>query len=91
MTQNKPLCDQFYEIPTSISKRKAGLGYGTKSDFTSGKDKTPAPNGYQINSEIEKNLQKKGGWSFGESRGKMQGAGIFKKHLVANPGLILLK
>jgi hypothetical protein len=40
-------------MPSSITKRKAAFGYGTKSDFTSGKFPTPAPNKYDIKSEIE--------------------------------------
>ena len=73
----KPICDQIYEIPTSFSKRKAAFGYGTKSDFTKGRDKTPAPGTYEILNHIDKDLSKKKGWIFGESRDKMGGAGIF--------------
>ena len=71
---------------SSLSKRKAAFGYGIKSDFTTGRPKTPAPNCYTIRTEIEIKKEKKLGWSFGESRSKMQGAGIFKKHLLKNPG-----
>jgi len=49
----KPLCDHFYDIGTTTSKRKAGFGYGNKYDFTSGGMKTPAPNVYNIQSEID--------------------------------------
>ena len=49
----KPLCDIFYKTSSSITKRKAAFGYGIKSDFTSGKFLTPAPNQYGIKSEIE--------------------------------------
>lgn len=73
----RPLCDNFYELPDSKNKRKAGFGYGTKSDFTSNKFKTPAPTKYQIDTEIDLKLKKKKGWCFGESRGKMQTGGIF--------------
>ena len=55
-------------MPDSLSKRKVAFGYGKKSDFTSGKMKTPAPNGYNMKSEIETKTDKKSGWSFGESR-----------------------
>ena len=47
-TNNKPLCDAFYETTTTLSHRKAAFGYGKKSDFTSGKMKTPAPCAYNI-------------------------------------------
>jgi hypothetical protein len=46
---SKPLCDSIYNIPDKYSKRKAGFGYGNKSDFTKDKGKTPAPNNYNIN------------------------------------------
>jgi len=39
--------------------------------------KTPAPCSYNIKAEIDIKKEKNGGWSFGESRGKMKGAGIF--------------
>jgi len=45
---SKPLCDAFYETSTTLSHRKAAFGYGKKSDFTSGKMKTPAPSAYNI-------------------------------------------
>ena len=47
------MCDAFYEKPDSKSVRKAAFGYGKKSDFTSGRMKTPAPNGYNMKSELE--------------------------------------
>ncbi len=50
---HKPLCDNFYEIPSSRSRRKAGFGYGTKYDFTRGRFMTPAPNKYDIKTEID--------------------------------------
>ena len=56
---HKPLCDNFYEIPTSKSKRKAAFGYGKKSDFTSGKFLTPAPSKYDLKTEIETKIAKK--------------------------------
>ena len=39
--------------------------------------KTPAPSDYNIKSEIEIKTEKKNGYSFGESRSKMKGNGIF--------------
>jgi hypothetical protein len=48
--------------------------------------KTPAPNGYDIKAEIEIKKSKGFGWSFGESRGKMKGSGIFQEHLKGIPG-----
>ena len=86
----KNLCDQFYQTKTSLSNRKTGFGYGVKSDFTSGKFKTPAPNNYNIKTHIDVKIQNKGGWSFGESRGKMGTNGIFSKHLHGNPGYFFL-
>ena len=74
---NKPLCDAFYNIPSSITLRKTAFGYGKKSDFTSGKMKTPAPNTYEIRNEANIKFKKGSGWVFGESRNKMKGNGIF--------------
>jgi len=82
----KPICDQIYEIPSSISKRKAAFGYGTKSDFTKGKNTGPAPGHYEIMNQFDNNLGKRKGWFFGESREKMPGAGIFQKSQINTPG-----
>lgn len=82
----RPLCDSIYDIPDKFSKRKAGFGYGEKSDFTKDKASTPAPNSYNIVANIDKNLDKKAGYVFGESRHKMNTTGIVKKYLENVPG-----
>ena len=73
-----------------LSLRKASFGYGTKFDFTKGVIVTPSPNKYTIKSEIDLRYQIKYGCSFGVSREKMTGGGIFEKHLVSIPGLYLI-
>ena len=45
---SKPLCDSIYNIPDKFSRRKAGFGYGNKSDFCNDKCRTPAPSNYLI-------------------------------------------
>jgi hypothetical protein len=41
---NKPLCDSFYNTRETKSLRKAGFGYGNKTDFTKLAFNTPGPN-----------------------------------------------
>ena len=84
--QKKPLCDSIYNIPDKFSKRKAALGYGTKSDFTKNVAGNPSPNQYNISAYIDVNLKKKKGYTFGESRHKMNQTGIVKKYLENQPG-----
>jgi len=50
---HKPLCDNIYNSNSTISNRKAALGYGNKYDFTKTGFATPAPNNYNITSEID--------------------------------------
>lgn len=40
----------FYDLPPVTSKRKAGIGYGDKYDFTTSCKNTPAPGSYDIKS-----------------------------------------
>jgi hypothetical protein len=54
----------MYDLPTTITKRAAGLGYGGKYDFTKLSKNVPGPNVY--NSKTDFDL--KGGISFGVSR-----------------------
>jgi hypothetical protein len=73
-----------------FSKRKAAFGYGEKSDFTKDKAHSPSPNSYQIINFIDKGVQKKLGYVFGESRSKMNTTGIVKKYLENVPGYFLI-
>ena len=45
---HKPLCDNIYNIPDKFSRRKAGIGYGNKSNFCNEIYVTPAPSEYNI-------------------------------------------
>ena len=67
--KDKPLyVYKFYNLPPTINKRTTNLGYSEKYDFTKGVTKTPAPNKYELKTDIEKNINKKVGISFGNSR-----------------------
>ncbi len=82
----KPLCDNIYNIPDKFSKRKAGFGYGDKTDFTKDRHNNPSPNNYLIKNIFDKGVEKKLGYIFGESRSKMNQTGIVKKYLEGFPG-----
>lgn len=61
-------CENFYELPSTITKRTTNLGYATKYDFTKGNKECPAPNVYNIKSDFEQKKSKNKGFSFGDSR-----------------------
>ncbi|CAD8109883.1 unnamed protein product [Paramecium primaurelia] len=66
----------FYDLPTQIDKRSAGIGKGTKTDFTKVAFTTPSPQQYNITSDVEINQKKAKGNKFGMSREKMASTGI---------------
>ena len=68
----------FYDLPNTISSRKAGFGYGNKYDFTQSAKKTPAPNAYNIGADGEGNKKGKGS-SFGLGRDQISQGSIFTK------------
>ena len=57
----------FYDLPPVRSTRAAGIGYGSKYDFTKGQQKAPAPNAYEPKGTLD-DLRKKKGFTFGLSR-----------------------
>ena len=53
--ESKSTCNAaFYPLPTTKAKRAAGIGYGSRSDFTKDGNKAPPPNKYDIKSEFVK-------------------------------------
>lgn len=58
----------MYQLPDVKAKRTAGIGYGTKYDFTKFSSKTPAPSSYNIKSIFN---QDKKGKTFGVGRENM--------------------
>jgi hypothetical protein len=76
--QNPIYVDKFYNLPQTLSKRTTNLGYSEKYDFTKSAPKTPAPNKYEIPSDLEKNVLKKTGITFGNSRDVIYSIIIFK-------------
>jgi len=64
---NNPECPiAFYSYASQLSKRKASIGYGDKSDFTSELPHTPSSTLYNPNDYYE--FTKQRGKSFGLSR-----------------------
>ncbi|EGR30854.1 hypothetical protein IMG5_122550, partial [Ichthyophthirius multifiliis] len=83
----KPNCEKIcYDLPSVIDKRKAGIGYGTKYDFTKQNKKTPAPNTYNVQSDFEIQKQHHRGFQFGVSRELMEVTGIMGNLNKKNPG-----
>ena len=72
---------KFYDIPVSLSKRSTTFGYGNKSDFTSGKEKTPDPGTYKITTDISKGQA----FSFGISRDQCKS--YIEGHFKADPSV----
>jgi hypothetical protein len=68
-TTQKPICQVFYDLPSSKSSRTAAFGYGTKYDFTKEATNNPPPNAYEIPTVFKKSTKK--GFSFGLSRESM--------------------
>ncbi|CAD8100156.1 unnamed protein product [Paramecium primaurelia] len=58
----------MYNLPDSLSKRMAGIGYGQKHDFTKHVKQVPAPNKYDIKSFAELNMEEKKGIQFALGR-----------------------
>ncbi|KRX09777.1 hypothetical protein PPERSA_02649 [Pseudocohnilembus persalinus] len=79
----KSVCNQFcYDLPPVIDKRKAGIGYGNKYDFTKSHSTTPAPNNYTQKSSFDP----KKGVTIGVGREKMTGSGILGQLNQGSPG-----
>ena len=73
---------KFYDIPSGFSKRSTSFGYGKKSDFTGGKEKTPDPGTYHINTDIANGTTKV---SFGISREQCKS--YVEGHFKADPSI----
>ncbi|CAD8188050.1 unnamed protein product [Paramecium pentaurelia] len=74
---NPTFCQQaFYNLPTMIEKRSAGIGKGNKIDFTKVVVPSPSPQQYDLGSDVQNNLKKNKGYKFGVSRDKMASTGI---------------
>lgn len=58
----------FYDIPTKFEKRAAGVGIGSKSDFTSGLMKGKTDNYYDIPREFDVFRRQTPQYSFGRGR-----------------------
>lgn len=44
----------FYDLPSTFDRRAAGIGYGTKSDFTKEKGRgVPSPDTYRAPSDFD--------------------------------------
>lgn len=56
--------ENYYEVPSTFSKRSPSFGFGTKFDFTSLSRNNPAPNSYNVSSSPALC----NGFSFGVSR-----------------------
>ncbi|CAD8196678.1 unnamed protein product [Paramecium octaurelia] len=55
------VCPPIYQLPTTLSKRAAGIGYGKKMNITQ-ETISPAPNSYQVQTAREH------GWTMGLGR-----------------------
>lgn len=83
----KSNCEKFcYDLPPVKDHRKAGIGYGTKYDFTKQNNKTPGPNTYELPSETDAAVKKHKGFPFGVSRENMASTGIMGNLNKRNPG-----
>lgn len=75
-----------YDLPPVKSIRKAGIGYGSKYDFTRLNVQNPAPNNYTIDGDFDNIDKKKKGFQFGVSREQMASTGILGHINKSNPG-----
>ncbi|KAM3144344.1 hypothetical protein pb186bvf_003508 [Paramecium bursaria] len=75
----------FYDLPSQTEKRAAGIGKGSKVDFTKVNVPTPSPQTYNMPGDVEQNLKKKKGYPFGVSREKMESTGILGGLNIKNP------
>lgn len=66
--------------------RSAGIGYGSKYDFTKQQKKSPAPDEYKIKSNFELQQEKHRGFPFGVSRDSMSSTGILGNLNKYTPG-----
>lgn len=60
--------DVFYDLPSTISKRYAGLGFGKKSKLLNDFCKRPGPGTYYKNGMFRSNSEKTVGFSMGTGR-----------------------
>ncbi|CAK86276.1 unnamed protein product (macronuclear) [Paramecium tetraurelia] len=75
-------CPNIYTLPSMMSKRGAGIGYGQKSDLIS-ESITPGPNNYQIRTT----LNTSNGWTMPVGRDKSNKyEGIFLGLIQKTPG-----
>ena len=56
-------CDKIYEHESMLSRRKSGIGYGKKSDFTKDLTSSPGSSKYHLKTIFDKNRSSKKGFS----------------------------
>mmetsp|Transcript_6729 Transcript_6729/g.11989 ORF Transcript_6729/g.11989 Transcript_6729/m.11989 type:complete len:291 (+) Transcript_6729:201-1073(+) len=62
-------CDNFYELPSALSKRSTTLGRGTKYDFTKERGQgVPPPNAYDQPTDFDRRKPHSPAYKFGISR-----------------------
>jgi hypothetical protein len=68
-----------YNLPSSVSKRKSGIGYGSRSKYFDGLNTTnPAPGLYELGTTFENKKERKG-FSFGYNRDELRYAHYCKQ------------
>jgi hypothetical protein len=79
----------FYAYDSQLSNRKAGFGYGTKSDFTRTLTASPAATKYELKTFVDEAKTK--GKSFGLDREKLPNNSylIPQMQKVPGPGVVL--
>ena len=84
----KARTDVFYNLPSTLEKRKAGFGYGTKSDFTKGAIKGKVDKYYDIPREFEVFRKNTPQYTMGAGREVCKMAKDINK--MGNPGIHII-
>ena len=72
--------DFFYTLPSTLTRRGAGLGYGKRTDLAHNRKESPAPTAYCLPSAFESRR----GFTFGRSREDCKGLSL-KELFVSDP------
>jgi hypothetical protein len=83
----KSYCDKIYELAGDLRKGGAGIGYGTKSNFTKDMAQSPAPGKYVRPSFVELNAARARGFTLGLGRDRSPQRGHIKLDPLKNPGV----
>lgn len=86
---HKPPSDVIYDLPDTKTKRKAGFGYGKKTDLDYGKNPShvvPSPDTYNLRSFEDENKIHNKGFFPGYGRDEATANSFINANVLKNPG-----